>query len=203
MGESVKKTDLQLIVDLDGFIANFTRGVTAAHGRPETDGLTGEWNFHHKWGINDEAFYAACDRPFWANLDVWPDGMAVLKGLVAVYGTGPICFLTSPTQTEGTHQGKRDWFRKHVAALGFNEWADLFIGSAKWKFAHPKAVLIDDSDDNAKKFAAPPDHRAGGKAWVPPRPWNHNRDLCDLKTGLFDAEMETTALLRFLAGLES
>ncbi len=166
-----------LLLDLDGFVAHFQNGACDLHGKPRADGLTGEWAFHHKWGITDEQFYAGMGAAFWEGLESWPDGLRLTTLLIDRVGKDRIAFLSSPCRTPGCGQGKRKWFARHFPA--FDPWGDLFLGGAKWKLAHPGALLLDDSDSNCAKFRA-----AGGQAFLIPRPWNAKRDLCG-ENGLF------------------
>jgi hypothetical protein len=54
--------------------------------------------------------------------------------------------------------------------------------------AHTRAVLLDDSDDNCRRFAD-----AGGQYLLMPRPWNANRDVCD--------DLDTAAALDVAMGV--
>ncbi len=181
-----------LLCDLDGFVARFTNGVYAAHGR-KMEAQPTEWNFHHGWGMKDEELYAKCDRPFWAGLDVWEDGMALVSMAEFAVGRNHICFVSSPTRTPGTGQGKREWFAEHFPK--YDPWADLFVGGAKWKLAGPGKILLDDSGANCEAFDG-----AGGRSLLIPRPWNLCANDCVPGTdGLFDVDLLYDNLMRMLA----
>ncbi len=178
-------------VDLDGVLARFTDGMFHAHGRPAQPVTT--WNFHHSWGLTDEQFYAVATREFWTGLGRWEDGFALLETVERLVGRDRVCFLSSPTRTPGTGQGKREWFAKNLPA--YDPWADLFLGGAKHKLAARDTILIDDSDANCAAFV-----RAGGMSWTPPRQWNHDAFRC-LPDGTFDAAAECRAFEEFFRGL--
>ena len=163
------------VFDVDGVLARFTTGACSVHGRPtdETPVWT-SWNHQRSWGIEDVEFYRPMSADFWRDLPVWEDGMQLLKLVVARYGTDRVSFLSAPVRTPGCEEGKRQWFGTHITPLGFDPWADLFLGGAKWKHAHQDAILLDDSETNCEKWTA-----AGGDAILIPRPWNTARYLCD------------------------
>jgi hypothetical protein len=178
--------------DIDGFLARFTEGASRAHGRPTDETIIWKsWHHWRTWGKEDEALYAVCNREFWANLPPWEDGMQLLRLVESRVGTSRIVFITSPARTPGTGQGKREWVAKHLPQ--YDPWADVMIGGAKHKLAGPGKVLLDDSDDNCRKFV---EH--GGEAIVIPRPWNGRADLCD-ERGQFHVGMLYDSLGGFLS----
>lgn len=188
---------LMINFDLDGVLAQFTHGAARLHGKPDRDSAGVHWptwNFHHEWGIADEHFYAGMGADFWAGLGRWEDGFALLERVAALVGHDRIAFITSPCQTAGCEEGKRRWAVEHLT--GWNAWADVFIGGNKFKLAHPRAVLVEDSDTNVDKWRA-----AGGHAWLLPRPWNRNAVHCDAD-GLFDPDREFDAFADWLKGIQ-
>lgn len=185
------RKDLTLYFDVDGVKARFTDGVCALHGRPVKQPTV--WDMHNEWDppMDDTAFYAPQDRAFWASLGVWEDGMALFRFVESLVGQDRMCLMTSPVQTEGCSEGKRDWVKKHLP----HYLPDLVIGGCKHKMAGPNKVLIDDSDSNVSKFQA-----HGGHGWLVPRPWNSARGLVD-SSGMFNVLAESKALQKYLESL--
>jgi hypothetical protein len=79
-----------------------------------------------------------------------------------------VCILTSPCRTAGCTDGKLDWVAKHFPSFQRR----VLLGSAKHFCAHPKALLVDDHDENVAEF-----RRAGGVGLLVPQPWNERRNL--------------------------
>jgi hypothetical protein len=151
--------------DLDGVLANFVRGALQTH-RAELPIATVSWGFPAQigfTGVDDPRFWEPLDFGFWANLEPYPDGFALLRFAETLVGATNIGLLTSPCDTAGCVEGKRAWVAKHLPEYRRR----LFVGSAKELFASPRKVLVDDHDANCAKFMA-----AGGRCVMPPRPWN-------------------------------
>jgi len=163
-----------ILFDMDGVIAQFVRGTLALHDSPLSHADITDWYMSRLMGIEESAFYAPMGYDFWSSLGAYADGMELLDLVLA---TGHrVALLSSPVETLGCIDGKRAWVKRHLPGMA----KTAFIGSDKSVFAHPGAILIDDSDSNVEKFRL-----AGGLAVLVPRPWNKARSHTD-STGHFD-----------------
>jgi hypothetical protein len=151
-------------LDLDGVLVDFVGGALAAHGRtlPIADV---RWDFCTQIGfrgVDDPAFWAPLGYDFWANLGWHADGRAIV-GTVDRLFEGQVALLTSPCDTLGCAEGKREWVRRHLPEFSQR----LLIGTSKHLVAGPGKVLVDDHDANVAAFRC-----GGGRAVLVPRPWN-------------------------------
>lgn len=157
--------------DVDGVLADFVGGALALHNATlDRDAV--EWDFCSQIGfagVNDAKFWEPMGREFWAGLAPLADGFCLLRAAEQLVGADRIALLTSPCETPGCIDGKRDWVAKHMPDYRRR----LFTGSAKHLFAAPDKVLVDDHDPNCEKFGL-----AGGWVVTPARPWNANRADC-------------------------
>ncbi len=175
-----------LFFDMDGVIANMVAGACVAHNSTlHLEMKLIRWKFFEQMGFahNESGFWEKLDRRVWANLEPLADGMELLKLAESMVGPERIALLTSPCNTDGCIDGKRDWVAKHLPDYKRR----LFTGSAKWLFAGPGKVLVDDHGDNCNKFVYHDDEYTGGRAVLVPRPWNNHRCLTD-PNGNFNVE---------------
>lgn len=177
-----------VLFDMDGVLVDFVRGSLRLHGRldhvpfpdlrwdfPQQVGFEGTW-------VSD--FWNPLGRDFWASLDPLPDGMELFRNVEAYcerYGHS-LGLLSSPCNTAGCCDGKRDWVERHLPAYRKR----TFLGSDKTVFASRGIVLLDDHDANVDAFRA-----RGGRSVLIPRPWNVHRDEC---TG--DGSFDVGVLMR-------
>jgi len=166
---------MNIYLDLDGVLADFTGAACAVHGRPKH--LVRGWNWYRDdWGMSDEcfwhpietlgsAFYANYVRPFpWA-----------YELLNDVRRYGHVIILTASPLHPGLAASKVEWIKKHLGAVPVMTTCgnrDVRPAYLKGLLAGPESVLIDDSDDNTEVF-----RRNGGRAILFPQPWNALRTL--------------------------
>jgi hypothetical protein len=113
-------------------------------------------------------FWGKLDRKYWAGLDPYPDGMALLREAERQVGPENICILTNPGElSPGVVEGKRDWIDRHLPEYKKR----VIFGSAKQFLAGPDRLLVDDYDGNVDGFRS---HR--GWAIQVPRPWNRRKE---------------------------
>lgn len=156
----------RILLDIDGVLADFVAGVAKLHG--EDPGSVCTWNFFEQWGLTASDFWTPLGREFWASLPLTSESMRVLEMCEAAVGKQNVALLTSPCETDGCLEGKRDWVQKCFPDYRHR----LLIGAAKEFCASPSSLLIDDHDKNCEAFIA-----AGGVACVFPRPWNRDAAL--------------------------
>lgn len=157
---------MKICLDLDGVITKFVEGAAKVIGYDPK--VVTEWDYYHLVGETEQSFWDKIDAvspDFWANLELY-DWAYELIFLCQTYGE--IIFLTSPSRSALSSQGKVLWMQKH---FGFN-FRQYLIGPKKEFCANTNTILIDDSDKNIHKF-----EKAGGKTILFPQPWNANRNL--------------------------
>lgn len=155
-------------LDLDGVLVDFVRGVQEFH-KVTLPYESVRWGLEAQMGFGDRKneFWAPLGYEFWANLPWTQDGKEILDSVRVVFGAN-IGILSSPCSTLGCCDGKRDWVRRN---LGADLHRTCFLGADKSIFANPHSLLIDDNDDNVRKW-----REAGGAAILWPRPWNDARN---------------------------
>lgn len=153
--------NLNLFLDVDGVLADFVGAAHRVHGR-EPQPVT-EWNFFDSWDMTAERFFAPMGFDFWYGLEPTDDAQRIVEVCVKRATRSRLALLSSPCETPGCADGKRAWVKKWFPNLLPN----LILANAKQLIAHPRAVLIDDSDANAIRWV----NRAGG-GFVWPQPWN-------------------------------
>lgn len=157
---------VSIFFDVDGVIADFVGGVLKQHNREDIPRKDVRWGLEAQLGIAPADFWRPLGFEFWANLPVLEDGWKLLQQAEWMLGVTNIGLLTSPCDTPGCIDGKRKWIRQF-----FPEYERrTFFGSAKHLFAGPTKILVDDNDDNCRKFM-----EAGGQTLLVPRPWNESR----------------------------
>ncbi len=161
---------------MDGVLADFVRGAMLHHHRPDHDHDKTEWGLEAQFGIMPEQFWASLDYDFWAGLKPLDDGLDLLEEVEFLVGRENVCIVTSPCDTAGCLEGKRDWIKQYLPDYKKR----LVLTSAKHLLAGPRKLLIDDHDANYDKFTT-----ACGRGVLVPRPWNRNRDLCEFPGGKF------------------
>lgn len=155
------------LLDMDGVLVDFNGGACRLHKKedPYLHGANrGLWNLWEALGLSREEFFSPLGEEFWANLEPYP-WMDLLVEMVsrAFGGSENVCLMTSPVRTAGCAEGKIRWIRKHLPG-----WERRFlIGPCKQFAASPSAWLVDDSDENVRKFK-----EWGGNTVLFPRPWN-------------------------------
>jgi 5'(3')-deoxyribonucleotidase len=165
---------------MDGVIADFVSGVSAAHGRPspyENGGGRGIFDIEKLWGISAVEFWKPTNSvEFWLNLPKMPDADYIVAFLADHFGEDNVAILTAPSLFDGCMAAKRKWIEQH-----YPQFAKRVIFSpagAKSFLASEHNVLIDDRDENVERFQL-----AGGAAVLVPRPWNKDHRYADMALG--------------------
>ncbi len=168
--------DYEIYLDVDGVCADLIRpGLRAIGLDPEA--TLARWRVEHPGEFYPEAlvgmplgeFFLHLDRlgaPFWAGLEpyTWfPDLYHRLGEF------GHVMFLTATTGFPDCLAGKYQWL---ISFFG-ERFVDCIFTQHKERLAHERAVLIDDSDQNIRRFRA-----RGGIGLVFPRFWNSGGE-CD------------------------
>lgn len=156
---------MRILLDLDGVLANFVKGMYLAHGisnpyeKPENLGV---FEMPEILGMSPKQFWEpANNSDFWYGLEHFKDTESLVN--LALAYSDDVGFLTSPSAHQDSVYGKKRWLRHHYPDLCKR----TLFGSAKELCAGPGVVLIDDRDAGIASFAA-----AGGIGITCPRPWN-------------------------------
>jgi 5'(3')-deoxyribonucleotidase len=157
-----------IFLDMDGVLVDFMGGIHKAIGVPysydEYPYELGKWLAFEDSGVPFDAVNNCCTERFWENLAWARYGGEILKAVEATFPTTPITLLTTPMPNPGSWSGKYRWVEKNCPWLA----NDMIVTRRpKASFAHPRALLIDDRDENVDRF-----REAGGHAIQVPRPWN-------------------------------
>lgn len=125
-------------------------------------------------------FWDSITRDIWANCPTAREFNLILGHAEALVGQDNVCVLTSPTIDPECLAGKLEWIQKN-----FPRWLhrQFLIGPRKHFCARPDALLIDDNDEQVRRF-----REHGGQALLVPRPWNsmHGTDTLPYLMEQFD-----------------
>lgn len=127
------------------------------------------WRLDEKFMSKNDFWGAINSVPnFWESLPKTQEADEIVKICEKYFGDN-VFLLTSPPHHSNAYSGKATWVKENLPKYR----RKLFIGPKKYAFAHSKAVLIDDSEENCEKF-----RKAGGKIVLVPRRGNslHHRE---------------------------
>lgn len=165
---------MKCLLDLDGVLANFTKGASIAHNRPYPYHLPenrGKFDLEELWGMTRTQFWKPLDKEFWESLEPMHDAFQIVELLLRRFnGKKNVCILSSPSENDGCLDGKRNWIKNYFPDLS----RQFLLGPQKEFCAHSGAVLLDDFDRNVTTFI-----RHGGNAYLIPRPWNSGHQVSD------------------------
>jgi hypothetical protein len=111
-----------------------------------------------------EQFWENVPRIAWSHTPRAREFDFLLDNALDLVGRENICLLTSPTKDPESLAGKLEWIHLNLPSWMHRQY---LVGPRKHFCARPDSLLIDDSDDNVKKF-----REHGGNAILVPRPWN-------------------------------
>lgn len=114
--------------------------------------------------LTKSEFWDSLPREFWATLPKSDEFEFLLEFAERLVGREQVCILTSPTIDPLCLAGKLDWLHRNMPREYHRQ---FLIGPRKHFCAHPRHLLIDDSDANVESFRL-----HGGQAVLLPRPWN-------------------------------
>lgn len=164
----------EIYLDVDGVCADLIRpGLRAIDLDP--DMTLASWRAEHSGefypqallGMPAEEFFLRLDRlgaRFWSELEPYPWFPDFYHRLGEF---GHVMFLTATTGFPDCLAGKYQWLIRHFG----ERFVDCIFTQHKERLAHERAVLIDDSDENIRRFRA-----RGGIGLLFPRFWNSAGD---------------------------
>lgn len=161
----------QIFVDMDGVLVDFVSTAMQVNGG-QYDAASWpakEWSIAKVLGITEEAFWKAIDewgRDFWEHLaeHSWAGGLLEACSTISA----SVAILSSPSRSPDCHAGKKAWMDRHCPDYKLI----LCDSSQKHLLARPGRLLIDDNDDNVRRW-----REAGGKAILFPQPWNTYHEI--------------------------
>lgn len=164
-----------IFVDLDGVLVNFLGGLHKALGVPysyeDYPYEKGKWNMltdikrFDDIPITFEQCNDCCDASFWQHLDWMHDGRDILRAILTTLGLETVYLLTTPMPNLESASGKMIWVNNNLSICLKRT---IITQAPKHLLARPDTLLIDDKDENVDGF-----RKAGGRALLVPRPWNH------------------------------
>ena len=165
-------------LDLDGVLVDWFGGVCELTGRDRhrverywPEGATTEdalrVDVNEMWELINQR-----GSDWWANLQPLP----WVAELLLLFSERPsfqpeVSILTSPANSVYAATGKLQWVREHLPGL----FERVHLTADKHLLARPGALLVDDNDDNCRRF-----EEGGGVAILFPQPWNPARLIQDL-----------------------
>jgi 5'(3')-deoxyribonucleotidase len=165
----------RIFVDLDEVLADFTKAALEIHGwtREQLDATRprGVWDITSTLRLTTEEFWQPiheAGEPFWTTIDLLP-WATQLMDFIYEYGLDWYV-ITTPSEHLSSYTGKMKWlsrvFDSHINRC--------FINPNKHLLAKPGAILIDDKEENVRKFIA-----AGGDGIIFPSLGNSLHRLAD------------------------
>jgi 5'(3')-deoxyribonucleotidase len=157
-------------LDLDGVLADFVGGICRVFDITREQLYErwpeGDWSVYKALQISEDQFWTDIDAwgiRFWRELQPLSDYRQILETVEERFGAKNVAILTSPPRNPLAVAGKVEWIQTHLPDYRRR----FFVGPDKQLLAHANAVLVDDYDENIRKF-----REAGGQAVLCPRRWN-------------------------------
>ena len=160
-----------ILLDMDGVLASFTKGAIDAMNRFTGSEYTIEyyaknhpyWEMFKLYDLSVDEMWDAVEKTpnFWYDLDLFPWANDLYRELC---GIGDVTIVTAPPhyRCPDAAMQKMVWLRNK---MGISQ-KDVFVGSKKYLMAG-NGILIDDYSGNVDKFK-----NAGGDAILIPSDWN-------------------------------
>lgn len=176
--------DIKLIlVDMDGVIVDFHTALFDLLGRPDLKGdgwPKGVYDFDGVCGLETKRVWhavATAGVSFWEELPWTHDGRWLVSLLHHEIGI-PWRLCSTPSDHWSSVVGKLVWLQRNIDP----RFRNYHFTSRKEDLARPGTLLIDDCEENIKKFIA-----AGGQGYLVPRPWNHGQGgMMTPNAGIYD-----------------
>jgi len=155
---------MQILLDMDGVLANFFKQACKYHDRPYSPKEITRYNISELWGLSDDEFWEPMQGyDFWANIEMYVYAPRFLRELRKI---APVTICTAPSRDKYCISGKLHWLEKY---LGIHT-CDVVFANKKWLLANDENILIDDSQAKVDKFSS-----HGGCGIIFPQPWNNGK----------------------------
>ncbi len=150
---------------LTAYFADFSSAACLVHGRLGYQ--VKEWDFFKNWRMTPEVFWNTIHEygdEFYEKLVQPYRWSTYLLRKIAL--TDDFALVSAPTRHPSSYSGKKIWVDKYLQPH-LNQRIKLIVTGEKHLLATPDRLLIDDNDQNIKKFQA-----AGGRVITFPQIWN-------------------------------
>lgn len=158
-----------IFLDMDGVLADFERHVCDWYDA--TNNHPNEWEYHYRedFGVSGTEFWEGLTVGFWESM---PKTAEADMLMAMVEHHNPVILSSPPMAGQGMPgvKGTLLWLKKHYTEI-YKEKRYL-LGSCKEYCAHPKAILIDDKNENVLAW-----NERGGRGILVPQPWNALRHV--------------------------
>lgn len=155
------------LLDMDGVIADFSRGALAVHGwtpnQLYVQGQQAIWAMEEALGMTKMAFYRPMGQTFWADLPKTPQADEVVGIVLDKFGIENVYLCSAPIRNPDCIPGKIRWIKKHFPRL----LPRCVWTKHKHLLARPDSLLLDDRERNIQSFVA-----GGGVGFIMPAKWN-------------------------------
>lgn len=158
-----------ILLDMDGPVCSFVDHALATHGKQGTK-IT-SWDIETHIGMSVEKFrepIIKAGASWWRAIPELPWWRELFD--LAKRESDEVFFATSPALFSAAPIGKAEWLRDRLG----EEFDDFVFTKHKHLLAGPGKVLIDDSEDNVRKF-----NQHGGHGILFPAAWNHLGEMND------------------------
>lgn len=168
-------TSPRCLLDMDGVIADFHRGIAKKFNVPFNWKTPGSICLEECLGIPNKDWWKPCDYDFWCNLEKTPEADGIVRLIEQYFKLEDVCVVTSfgnyhdmPVRQIGeVTAGKLGWLTNN-----YPQFKRFSIGSGKPFHASSRSYLLDDWESHVEDF-----FKEGGRGIVVPRPWNSRHDL--------------------------
>lgn len=161
--------DPVVCLDADGVLCDFVDAANRAINIPAHT-IPESWDWWQRHGFTDDQFWASVNRRglrfYTDDVQPFPWTQDILR-IAAQFGKVVIATATSTSHATGV-LGKLLWCQEYCPGI------EVISIKSKFLLAGPDRFLIDDSDDNVKKFTD-----RGGFGHVFSHPFNSNKAHCD------------------------
>lgn len=156
--------EANILLDMDGVLANFVKATSAAHGREYLPESITQFNMAELWGLSAEEFWSPLSGAlFWEDIEPYPWAEELLSELRAI---APVTICTAPSRDPHCAGGKLAWLKRELKIKPH----EVVLCNKKYLLARPSNILIDDSDSKIKAFGS-----QGGRTILFPQPWNEHK----------------------------
>lgn len=171
---------MNILLDLDGVLANFHLGFLKHHGMESeyTKWRPGHYDLPSLLGITEPHFWTCVPPGMFENLPPMADMEAIIQIVTKYDPNFHIC--TSPGPHAYAAQEKIVWMRKYLG-MSFKRYV---ITSNKTLLANRWNVLIDDWETQVQLFK-----ETGGMSILVPRPWNGRHGAEESAPTIIDFEL--------------
>lgn len=165
---------------MDGVCCSFTDHALFTHKREEVKIV--HWDIESQLGITKKQFQKPINdagESWWSSVPELPHFRRIVN--LANHYFDEVYFLSSPSDYRGACEGKRIWLQRRLG----KEFNNFIFTQHKHACAKPDSVLIDDNEENCKRFS-----EEEGLSICFPQPWNSAREHCGNEIPYLERQLE-------------